>query len=181
MKHALTIIIAMLISITAASAATAPELPDAGLVPGDALYIIDLAFERVELAFTRSPEARVEKRLEHALERSAEAKAVLEREDLEAGESERRFLVAERLRTEAMNRVAEEAEAVEDAEVLEAISIEIQGVEQAHARILEEVVPNLPEQARETVRTAITTATADAEDREAMVQARITENRRNPQ
>ncbi len=76
----------MLFSLVAAQEQTADTAVDAGVNPDSPLWGLDRAIERIELALAFGASAKSEKGLEHAAERLAEVKAMIEENKIEKAE-----------------------------------------------------------------------------------------------
>lgn len=77
MKTKFALIAALLLLITPFAFAE-NDLPSAGMTPDSPLWGLDLAIEKIQLALTRDPTAKIQKRLENVEERVAEEKAMAE-------------------------------------------------------------------------------------------------------
>lgn len=124
--------------------------PQAGLVPGDALYIFDVIAERLGdlLAFTET--ARAERALNQASERLAEARELTNRgkDDLVADATKK---YEERL-AKAMER-AEKARA-EGRDVLDVLRRIIDATSK-HEEVLTEVLSRVPDEAKDAIENAL--------------------------
>jgi len=65
-------------------------LPDAGTTPDSPFYGLELAIERIQLALTFGNVAKAEKRLQHAEERLAEVRVMVEENKIKAAERARK-------------------------------------------------------------------------------------------
>ena len=87
MKKILSVFVVMLLLLSVpvtAQEPTVPALPEPGTTPDSALYFLDLALDNLALALTFDSDARIEKELEIAEERLAEARVMALEGDLEA-------------------------------------------------------------------------------------------------
>lgn len=144
-KTLLALVLAvMLISPISASAATS-----AGVKPGSFWYGFDIAFEKINLFFTFNPEKKVQKALEYADERLAEAEAVAENDNTDAVKT---------AITNYENNIAfaaEKSKDVSEKEKAEALLTLIADNTSKHQEILAEVLNKVPDEAKETITKAI--------------------------
>ena len=78
MKTKFTLIVALTILIIPFAYAQDLILPSPGITPDSALWGLDLAMEKIQLALTRDPAAKVQKRMEIIDERLSEEKVMAE-------------------------------------------------------------------------------------------------------
>ncbi|MFB6204468.1 MAG: DUF5667 domain-containing protein [Candidatus Nanohaloarchaea archaeon] len=111
-------------------AAAAPNLNNPGKTPGDTLYGLDRAMEALSLALTFSKKARVNKTLEFARERLAEAKQLQERNRTRlANRSVESY-------QETIQKARRIGESVSQAAKQQNINAVISNATMAHARVL---------------------------------------------
>lgn len=122
----------------------------AGTKPGNLLYGLDRAMERVQLALARDPEKKAELHLFHAEERLAELKELVE---------QNRFRYVERLAKDHDDSVEKAEEEIGKAVALgrntTALSAHVAEMTYKHILVLERVLEKVPEQARESIQRAI--------------------------
>ena len=127
------------------------ELPNQLILPGNALYGLDKAMERVQLAFTFREQSKARVRLNIAQERLAE---------LHQLQIEKREMYGEQLMEEYQLNLGEAqrlGEQIGDLEQRKEFALMVQTATQNHIRVLERVreqTPELPAQVQNEVNAA---------------------------
>ncbi len=127
---------------------TAFALPNPGILPDSPFYGLKKLFEKLDLAFTFSDEAKAEKYLHYAEVRLAEAKAMLEKNKTDIAQKVVKEYSA------YINKSEEYGAKVNKTEVMEHI---INATEH-HLEVLQEVYDKVPEQAKPAIEHAIAVA-----------------------
>lgn len=128
--------IVLALGVSSAYAQEEIELPDAGTTPDSRLfYGLELAFEKIQLAFTAGDVAKAEKGLEFASERLAEVKLMIEQNKVESAEKAKKEHNKILSRVESNVADIEKKDAIE--EIKEEIKIEVKLKE--HRELVEQV------------------------------------------
>ncbi|MDI6640357.1 MAG: DUF5667 domain-containing protein, partial [Methanocellales archaeon] len=125
------------------------ELPDPGTTPDSWLYGLDRAFESLQKAITRAPEARAKLALQLAQERLVEAREMAER-----GKPDLANEMAEDYEEE-LNQAMEHGEKIAELAKRGEVQELVARATSIHIDVLEGVLEKVPEQARPAIQRAI--------------------------
>jgi hypothetical protein len=151
MSKKILLITALAFALAANSAfAKEDNEPQAGLVPGNPLYILDVASEGIGTMFTFGDVAKAERYLTLASERLAEVRELVEndKEDL-VGDTLKRY--EEKLEAAMARAKAAKDNGEDTTELLQKIS----DATSKHLEVLSGVLEKVPEQAREAIQNAM--------------------------
>lgn len=146
----MTLLLVVALTPAAMGQENATDLPDAGTTPDSAMYGLERAMERINLALTFGNANKAEKQLRYAEERVAEAQAVVAKGRPEA--AQRALDTHAELVGEA-NANIEAAEA--DGENVTDVAQRVEQATSRHIGVLEGLLEQVPEQARQGIQTAI--------------------------
>ncbi|MCX6813478.1 MAG: trypsin-like peptidase domain-containing protein [Candidatus Azambacteria bacterium] len=147
------VLVVIFISPISASAATS-----AGVKPRSFWYGFDIAFEKINLFFTFSPEKKAQKALEYADERLAEAEAVANEKNTDAVKT------AVAGYESNIASAAEESKQVKDKIKTEELLNSIADNTSKHQEILAEVYNKVPDEAKSAIEKAIEISTKNHEN-----------------
>ena len=139
----------LLLAAGTASAQTDNE-PQAGLIPGNPLYILDVISEGIGNLFTFNDVSKAERYLNQASERLAEA-----RELANNGKSDRAVETTKRYEEKLAMAIEKAEEAKADGKDVDAVLQKIADATSKHQTVLAEVLSKVPEQARDAIQQAI--------------------------
>lgn len=123
-----------------------------GIKPGSIFYFFDTAFEKINLFFTFNSEKKVEKALEYADERLAEAEAVANENKPESVEK-----VMENYQ-EKISLATEKSKEIKDEEKAKELLSTISENTSKHQETLTEVYNKVPDEAKQAVERALSTS-----------------------
>lgn len=146
-RYTALVTVVFLIPVVAGHGGSHSDLPEPDRIPGDMLYGLEKAQERISLALTFSEEAKAEKKLEFADERLAES---LHAEETGRNES---AAAAAKSYVELISEVNSTATESGNEELQEKVDRHLK----RRAGPLEELQNNLPEQADRGLETALST------------------------
>ena len=148
MKKAPTISI-LLLSLVFIAPMQVSAVTNAGVKPGSLLYFFDTAFENMGLFFTFDPEKKVQKTLEHADERLAEAEESANENDPKA--VEKAMIGYE----EDISLATEKSKELKDEKKAEELLNIVSENTAKHQEVLRGVLEKVPEEAKEAILKAI--------------------------
>lgn len=148
--HILVVVVILSLSTVIAQHDT-DEIDNAGITPDSIFYGLDIAIERVRLAFTFGDENKINYGLEKADERLNEVREMIHENKLvEANDAEER-------RQESIEKAKEKALESEDDLLIEKVKVKLGN----HIIILNEILITAPEEAKEGLRIAIEKSTKE--------------------
>lgn len=122
---------------------------NAGIGPSSFFYVFDITFEKIDLFFTFNPEKKAKKALKYADERLAEAEESANKNKPKAVEK------AMEDYKKKISLATEKSKELKDEKKTEELLNIISGNTLKHQKILESVLKNVPEEARQAIRNAI--------------------------
>ncbi len=150
MKKILIIPVLALLLVAGTASAQTDNEPQAGLVPGNPLYVLDVMSEGVGNFFTFNDVSKAERYLSQASERLAEARELSDTDKPDkAVETTKKY---EEKLVMAMEK-AEKAKA--DGKDTDAVLQKIADATSKHQTVLAEVLAKVPEQAKEVIQNAM--------------------------